>query len=264
MKVSSTGSEETYGWLGMFPQLREWIGPRQVKNLEAHAFTIKNRKFESTVGVPRDNISDDKLRVFKPAFSEMGQLARTHPEELIFDLLTSGFTTEGYDGQPFFDTDHPVKDKEGNVSSVSNMASGAGTAWFLLDTSLGVRPIVWQERETYDFRAMTEPDNPHVFMNDEFIYGVRARVNAGFGLWQLAYGSTETLDAASYAAARQAMIGFRADGGRVLGIKPTTLVVPPSLEGEALHLLNTEINSGGGSNPYRNTAELIVTPYAAS
>lgn len=264
MKVASTGSEETYGWLGMFPQLREWIGPRHVKNLTAHGFTIKNRKFESTVGVPRDNISDDKLGVFKPAFSEMGQLARTHPEELIFNLLTSGFTTTGYDGQNFFDTDHPVKDKDGNVSSVSNMASGAGDAWFLLDTSRGVRPIVWQERETYDFQSMTDATNPHVFMNDEYIYGVRARVNAGFGLWQLAYGSTDTLDATNYAAARQAMMGFRADGGRVLGIKPTTLVVPPSLEDAALHLLNTEINSGGGSNPYKGTAELIVTPYAAA
>ena len=127
-----------------------------------------------------------------------------------------------------------------------------------------MRPIVWQERETYDFRAMTEPENPHVFLNDEYVYGVRARVNAGFGLWQLAYGSTEALDATSYAAGRQAMMGFRADGGRVLGIKPTVLVVPPSLEDEALHLLNTEINSGGGSNPYKGTAELIVTPYAAS
>lgn len=142
MQVASSGSQETYGWLGMFPQLREWIGPRHVKNLTAHGFMIKNRKFESTVAVPREKIADDRLGVFKPAFSEMGQLARIHPEELIFALLTSGFTTESYDGQNFFDTDHPVTDKDGNVTSVSNMASGAGDAWFLLDTSRNVRPIV--------------------------------------------------------------------------------------------------------------------------
>lgn len=59
------------------------------------------------------------------------------------------------------------------------------------------------------------------------------------------------------------MMGFKADGGRVLGVKPTTLMVPPSLEDAALHLLNTETNDGGGSNPYKGTAELIVTPYAA-
>ena len=264
MTVPSTGSEETYGWMGQFPQLREWIGPRHVKNLAATAFTIKNRKFESTVGVPRDHISDDKLGVFKPSFSEMGHMARTHPEELIFSLLADGFTTEGFDGQNFFDADHPVVDKDGNEVSVSNTATGAGPAWFLLDTSRGIKPLIWQERETYDFQSMTDPTNPHVFMNDEYIYGVRARANAGFGLWQLAFGSNAALSEANYAAARQAMMNFRADGGRVLGIKPTTLIVPPALEDEALHILNTETKDGGGSNPYKGTAELIVTPYVAA
>ncbi len=35
MTVPSAARDETYGWLGQFPALREWIGPRQVKNLEA-------------------------------------------------------------------------------------------------------------------------------------------------------------------------------------------------------------------------------------
>ena len=202
--------------------------------------------------------------MFKPFFSEMGRVAKTHPEELIMGLLASGFDTTAVDGQNYFDTDHPVTDKAGNVSSVSNMASGSGPAWFLLDTSRGVRPIIWQEREAYDFQAMTEPTNPQVFMNDEYIYGVRARVNAGFGLWQLAYGSKDTLNAATYAAARAAMMGFRADGGRVLGISPTVLVVPPELEDDALHILNTETKDGGSSNPWKGTAALIVSPYVAA
>lgn len=117
MTVPSTGSEETYGWMGQFPQLREWIGPRHVKNLAATAFTIKNRKFESTVGVPRGHISDDKLGVFKPSSSEMSHMAWTHPEELIFSLLADGFTTAGFDGQNFFDADHPVVDKDGGGSN---------------------------------------------------------------------------------------------------------------------------------------------------
>lgn len=261
MAVASTGSEETYGWIGQFPQLREWIGPRHITGLRAHGFTIKNRKFESTVSVPRDNISDDKVGVFKPAFSEMGHLAKTHPEDLVFALLAAGFETACFDGQNFFDTEHPVRDRNDVVTTVSNMQSGSGAPWFLLDTSRSVRPIIWQEREAYDFRAMTDASNPHVFMNDEYVYGVRARVNAGFGLWQLAFGSKGTLDENNYAAARAAMMGFRTDGGRILGIRPNILVVPPSLEKAALHLLNTETNDGGGSNPYKGTAELIVTPW---
>ena len=64
-------------------------------------------------------------------------------------------------------------------------------------------------------------------------------------------------------AARAAMMVYRNDSGRVLGITPTVMVVPPELEEDALHILNTETNDGGGSNPWKGTAELIVTPYIA-
>ncbi len=263
MTVPSTGRDETYGWLGQFPQLREWIGPRHVHNLKAHKFTIANRKFESTVAIQRDHISDDKLGIFKPSFSEMGHLARNHPEELVFGLLASGFATACYDGQFFFDADHPQLNTSGDEISVSNFQSGAEAPWYLLDTSRAVKPLIWQERETYDFQSLTSANDPHVFFNDEYVYGVRARVNAGFGLWQLGFGSKAELTAANYAAARAAMMDFRSENGRILGINPTTLVVPPALEDAALRIVNTEIDSGGGSNPWKGTAELIVTPFVS-
>lgn len=263
MNVPSTGRDETYGWLGMFPQLREWIGQRHVNSLKAHAFTILNRTFESTVSVKRNDMADDKLGVFKPFFAEMGQAARRHPDELIFGLLKSGFTSECFDGQSFFDTAHPVE-IDGAVTNISNMQAGSSPAWFLLDVGRAVRPIIWQERESYEFQRLDRPSDPHVFLNDEYLYGVRARVNAGFGLWQLAFGSKDALSEENYAAARAAMMNFKSDGGRMLGITPTLLVVPPALESDALHLLNTETKDGGGSNPWKGTAELIVTPYVAA
>lgn len=261
MKVASSSADETYGWLGAFPSMREWIGPRHIQNLAAQGFTIKNRKFEATLGVPRDSISDDKLGLFKPMFAEMGQGARRHPEELVFGLLKSGFATTCYDGQNFFDTDHPVTDAGGAVTTVSNMQAGSSPAWFLLDTSRAVRPIIWQEREGYEFQQVNASNDERVFLTDEYLYGIRARVNAGFGLWQLAFGSAATLDATNYAAARAAMMNFKSNDGRILGVTPTVLVVPPALEDAALHLLNTETKDGGGSNPWKGTASLIVTPY---
>lgn len=260
MTVPSVSRDETYGWIGQFPQLREWVGPRQVKNLSAHGFTIVNRIFESSVSVKRTDIEDDRLGIFKPMFAEMGTFARRHPEELVFGLLKDGFAAPSFDGTTFFAEDH-VLEKDGVKSSVSNVQTGSGDAWFLLDTSRAVRPIIWQERMPYEFQSLTETNDPHVFLNDQYLYGVRARVNAGFGLWQLAFGSKATLNAANYAAARAAMMDFRADGGRILGVKPTVLVVPPSLEEEALQLLNAMVNDGGGSNVWSKTAELIVTPY---
>lgn len=260
MTVPSTGRDETHGWMGEVPALREWLGPRHVHNLATQACTITNKRFESTVSVSRADIADDRLGVFKPIFSEMGHLARDHPEELIFGLPASGFAAAGYDGQPFFDADRPVIDAAGAEVSVSDIQAGASMPWFLLDTSRAVRPRVWQERETCEFQSLTTSDGARVFMNDEQVHDVRARGNAGFGLWQLAFGSKATLDATNCAAARAAMMTFRADDGRVLGIEPTVMVLPPSLEAAALTLLDPETDDGGGSNPWKNPVELIVTP----
>jgi transposase len=189
--------------------------------------------------------------------------AKRHPEELIFGLLKTGFSTATLNGQSFFDTDHPVADAEGTVTSVANTDGGSGAPWFLLDTSRAIRPLIWQTRQPYEFVAMTQSNDEHVFNNDEYVFGMRARANAGFGLWQLAWGSQQTLNAANYAAARAAMMGFKADGGKVLGIKPTVLVVPPTLEEAARNIVNSATGASGATNPWANTAELIVSPYLA-
>ncbi|MEO8531956.1 MAG: Mu-like prophage major head subunit gpT family protein, partial [Deltaproteobacteria bacterium] len=65
MKVPSVGRDETYGWVGQFPQMREWLGPRIINNLQTSSFTITNKTFESTVAVKRDDNMDDRLGVFK-------------------------------------------------------------------------------------------------------------------------------------------------------------------------------------------------------
>lgn len=264
MVVPSTGRDEKYGWMNQIPGVREWIGPRVVKSLSVSDWTITNRKFEDTISVQRTDIEDDRYGVFAPFISEMGRAAAAHPDKLAFDLLATGFTAPCYDGQPFFDTDHPVGDgAEGPVASVSNVQAGSGAAWFLLDASRAIKPIVYQERIPAKFTALNQDSDENVFLNDEYLYGVRARSNAGFGLWQLAFGSKATLDATNYAAGRNAMMSVKGDGGRPLGVMPTTLIVPPSLEGAGRGLLNSELGSGGETNPWKGTAELIVTPWLA-
>lgn len=260
MQAPSNTSKEIYTWLGQFPKMREWIGSRVIKNLKVHDYTIKNRKFENTIAVPADDISDDQYGVFTPMFEEMGRDSRQHPDELVFTLLASGFASKCYDGQYFFDADHPVIDENQETQTVSNIQDGANPAWFLLDTSRPVKPIVWQEREPYKFQALDKDGDENVFMDDEYIYGVRARANAGFGLWQLAHASKADLTSANYEAVRSAMMGQLGENGRKLNVKPTTLVVGPELEGKARRLLKATIN-GGETNEWADSAELIVSPH---
>ncbi|WP_216891605.1 Mu-like prophage major head subunit gpT family protein [Pseudomonas putida] len=257
-EVPSTSSSNTYGWLGQFPTFREWLGERVLKDMASHSYTITNKKFESSVSVPRDAIEDDEIGVYKPLFQEMGRAAKAHPDELVFALLKAGLTTICYDGQNYFDTDHPLypnADGTGAAVSVSNYQDGAGPAWYLLDVSRAIKPIIFQNRRNYDLKAMTKVEDEAVFMQDVYRYGVDARVNVGFGFWQFAFCSKAPLTAENYAAARAAMKNFKADGGRPLGVNPGLLVVPSSLEGAARKLVVKDADNG---NEWAGTAEVLA------
>ncbi|HCL4240794.1 Mu-like prophage major head subunit gpT family protein [Pseudomonas aeruginosa] len=261
LEVPSVNSVEQYGWLGNSSAFREWLGDRVIQNLALHDYSIKNKSFENTIGVPRESIEDDSYGLFNPLMGQLGQDSANHPSTLIYDLLAAGFASTCYDGQFFFDTDHPVTNKAGAEVSVSNFQGGAGTAWYLLDTSRVMKPLILQKRKNYNFVSMDKENDENVFMRKEYIYGVDARLNVGFGLWQLAYGSKQTLDAANFNAAYAAMQGMTGDRGKKLGIKPTLLVVPASLRAQALEIVQAERGANGATNINRNAVDVLVTPW---
>ena len=266
MVVPSTTRTQEYGWLGQMPRIREWIGERVVQGISTYGYAIRNRPWELTIGVDRDDIEDDNIGIYAPLFTEMGRAAAAFPDELVWPLLSAGFATPCYDGQYFFDTDHPVLDANGNLVSVSNFGGGAGTAWYLIDRSRGYRPLIFQERRAFEFVRMDAPTDEVVFDRKQYRYGVDGRSNAGFGFWQIAYASRQGLDSNGYAAARAAMSGMRGDYARPLGLlvgaKPL-LVVPPALEFQARVLLNAERDPAGATNVWRDTAELLISPWLA-
>jgi phage major head subunit gpT-like protein len=257
---SSTG-EEKYGWLGKTTKFREWIGDRQYQNLKLHDYAIKNKTFENTVVVPRDDIDDDLYGTYNMPMQLLGEDAALHPDELVFSMLGLGATTKCYDGQFFFDTDHPVG-LDGAVQSVSNHGGGAGTAWYLLNVGKLLKPIILQQRRAYGFKALTSPDDPNVFDKNEFVYGSDGRSNVGFGLWHTGFMSKQTLDESGYEAARTAMFGFKFDNGQPVNqAGKFLLVVPPSLESKALKMVTAERQANGADNVYRGTAEVMVCPW---
>lgn len=264
--IKSTTKSNTYGWLGKFPTLREWIGDRVLNSMQTHAYTITNKKFESTIGVPRDDIEDDQVSIFSPIFQEMGRAAELQPDQLVYGLLGAGTTTLCYDGQNYFDTDHPVypnADGTGTAVSTSNYNDGGASpqpAWYLMDTSRAIKPVILQERRAPNLMAMTKLDDEVVFTSDEFRFGVDCRRNVGFSFWQLAYCSKMELNADNLWAAISAMREYTADGGQKLGVRPTTLVVPAALEKQATRLLERELDANS-SNELKNRLTLVVADY---
>lgn len=270
MKVPSTSSANDYKWLGNWPRMREWVGDKVLRQLSAFQYTVPNRDFEATIEVRRNDLEDDTYGIYRPQAEGAGQAAATWPDELVFALLNGGFDNLCYDGQPFFDNDHPVgQPGSGAVVSVSNkgtavLAAGtlaeaqasygaartilkkmkddegrplgvmpdllvvppaledtalviannerfedgkpnpykgtckvmvsawltSDTAWFLLDTTKAVKPLIFQERKAPTFVQQTNPDSDDVFNRAVYKYGAEARGAGGYGLWQLAIGST--------------------------------------------------------------------------
>lgn len=264
--VPSTSKSNTYGWLGQFPKLIEWVGSRTVKDMAAHAYSITNKLYEGTVGVPRTDIEDDEAGVYKPLFGEMGRAAKTHPDQQVFALLKAGNATLCSDGQNFFDSDHPVypnADGTGTPETVTNIQAGTGAPWFLLDTSRVLKPLIFQERTKPELTSMTDLKDEQVFDTDTYRHGVRYRCNVGFGFWQLAYMSKADLSTDNFNAAYAAMCGFVADGGRPLGVKPTLLVCGPSLRVKALEIAKATRLANGQDNVNQGAVEVIVTPWLA-
>ena len=65
------------------------------------------------------------------------------------------------------------------------------TAWFLLaEGGGGLKPFLWQLRKQPQIDSLMQPDNPHVFMKREYLFGIHGRGVAGYTLPQLAVGST--------------------------------------------------------------------------
>lgn len=261
-EVPSSTKTEKYAWLGQMPRIREWIGPRVHQNIAAHDYSITNKPFESTIDVPRDDIEDDTYGVFTPLMTELGRSVAVFPDELVFGLVKDGFNAKCYDGKEFFAPDHRVLDEKGKEKPVSNFQDGAGSAWFLLDTSRAIKPIIHQKRRAFDF---VKKDNPNtsdkVFEQNTYTYGTDGRGNVGFGFWQMAFGSKAEFNKANFRAARKAMMAGKADYGRPLGVVPTVLLVGPNNADAARDVILSERDAAGATNTDRNLVKIIETPW---
>lgn len=259
--VSSATKVETYGFLGDLPIFRKWLGEKRIRSLAEKAYALTNEDFEATLGIHKNKIADDNLGLYGPIVSGWGKDAGQLKDRLAFDALRDGHVRACYDGQNFFDTDHPV-DFEG--APTTNM-SGAGAVepWFLVDLSKPLKPILFQNRQAPTFDMVTDPKDSHVFKTGEYLMGGEARGAAGYTLWQLAHRSTAALDAASYVAAYNAMAALKNDEGEPLEIRPTHIVVGHSNRAAAKTLFDAQALAGGASNIYFKDVAIIDAPRLA-
>lgn len=264
--MPSSGVSNVYGWMAELPEMREWIGEREIANLKEHEYTLPNKRYELTYKVNRDAIADDNLGVYANHFTQLGTRTKKHPDIIMKDALQNGQNVATYDGQPFFSTAHLVDKFNPNMGTQQNywstgmaltpanyesvraammgfkgesgtplgvvpnllivppqlemaakriltttmIPSAAGTSpetnvlagtaeyvvardlineattWYLLDTTRGIMPFIYQLRESSEFTMLTNPQDPNVFNYNEYKFGSTIRDAAGYSLWFLA------------------------------------------------------------------------------
>jgi phage major head subunit gpT-like protein len=228
-KIRSNTISDTYGWLGDFPSLREWAGDRVIRDMKEASYAIVNKKYESALGVDRARIEDDNPGACRTRAQAEANAVIRFFERGAASLLKDGFTGLCHDGQPFFDTEHPVypnHDGAGEAEAVSNIVgTGSESPRFPLSLDGTLKPFIPQERNAPEMTDVTDPRNDTAFMKDICLFGARWRGNFGYGFWQRAVASKTELAAENYGAARLCMRTFKRDGGDPTGITPARLVV---------------------------------------
>jgi phage major head subunit gpT-like protein len=106
-RVVSNADRETYRWLGTVPKMRAWGAGRLTQGLRSESYSVENLKYEATIEVDRDEVSDDQTGQIRLRIAELAQRAATHKDFLLSQLFSEGETTGlSYDGVTFFNTDH--------------------------------------------------------------------------------------------------------------------------------------------------------------
>jgi phage major head subunit gpT-like protein len=115
--VPTPGTEiNVYGWLAEMPMFRKWVGPRMAKRLAARTYQIKNDEYEFSYAVGVTDIKYDKFGIYNAHASRAGLAARLWRDQMLTVVQLAGNTVKCYDGQFFYDTDHP-EDPEDSASA---------------------------------------------------------------------------------------------------------------------------------------------------
>lgn len=122
--IKSNKDKETFRFLGSVPPMRQWGTGRKSVGLRTESYDVVNEKYESSIEVDRDELSDDQTGQIQLRIQEMASRAALHKDYLTSQLLINGDQTgfTSYDGVTFFNDAH-VSGASGNQDN--KLTSGA-------------------------------------------------------------------------------------------------------------------------------------------
>lgn len=111
MEVPSSSRSTLHAWLANQAVVEEAIGPIKFKGMSTRSWEVLNREWRLGFEFDRNQIDDDLSGLTSSALMQArasGVKFVRHQNLLVAQTLEAGVSSLCYDGQYFFDTDHPV------------------------------------------------------------------------------------------------------------------------------------------------------------
>ncbi len=127
LNSGSTQETETYKWLGNVPKYREWVNGRAAGHPKVETYSIRNKLWEQTLEFGIDDLRRDKTGQIMIRIGELAQAGAAFWEDMLTTLINSGNSSgfTAYDGELFFDTDHPTKEMTPGSTTMKNLVAAA-------------------------------------------------------------------------------------------------------------------------------------------
>jgi len=116
---------------------------RKAQGMVTESYDVTSLKYEATISVSRDEISDDQTGQIRIRIGELAERAKQHKDSEIARLLLNGHSAgfNSYDGVPFFGANH-VSGKSGTQDNDITSPATAPTAPTVAECKTAIKSAV--------------------------------------------------------------------------------------------------------------------------
>lgn len=126
-EITLSDKTTTFPIKGKTSRFREWNGSRIAREYQVYGYTLTAKKWEDTLKVAAEDIEDDRLGLYNSNFTDFGEAAGYLPYDQVVAALIAGTSQLCYDGQYFFDTDHPKDPFNSGAGTQVNLTTSSAT-----------------------------------------------------------------------------------------------------------------------------------------
>ncbi len=119
--IGSQSDIENYPMTAFLDTIRKWVGPRQIGLMTGKKLAVTNDDYEASIGIPLNNIKDDKIGIYAPVAEGKGRQCKALWIKLAIDALCAN--GKWLDGNAFF-----YATRKFNKATINNLTTDALSA----------------------------------------------------------------------------------------------------------------------------------------